>query len=258
MSTAVPGETPRSPLPRAALAQALATLFALASAGMLSRWLPRPLDWLELAVATGLLALPLSLCLRLPRWWLPLQLGFAPALYGASQLAIDPRFYLLAFLLTLLLLGNSVRDRVPLYLSSGAVWRRLAELLPNRAGARWLDLGCGTGGGLLQLARLRPDVTGVGVESSPLLWLLCRLRLWRQPRAQVAWADLWRVDLSGFDLVYAFLSRAPMAALWEKARAEMRPGSMLVSNGFTIPDACPSEVIELDDRHRSRLYVWRL
>lgn len=37
--------------------------------------------------------------------------------------------------------------------------------------------------------------------------------------------DLWKTPLDGFDVVYAFLSPAPMPALWEKARRRCLPAA---------------------------------
>lgn len=244
---------PRSPLPRAALAQvsglAVAAGVAAVGAGV---------DWSLLVWLAGAVAALAGVALGLPLWWAPLQLLFPPLVRAAQGLELDPRLYLLAFVLCLLVLGNSLRDRVPLYLSSRRVWEQVAGLIPAVPGQRFADLGCGTGGGLARLAALRPDVECVGVESSPLLWLFCRLRLRGRRNCRVLFADLWRVDLGAMDVVYAFLSPAPMSALWEKAKGEMRPGSLFISNSFQVPEATPSAVIEVDDRRRSRLYVWRL
>ena len=70
------------------------------------------------------------------------------------------------------------------------------------------------------------------------------------------WVSL--IGLGGYDAVYCFLSPAPMAGLWTKARAEMRPGSLLVSNSFDIPGVPADEVIEMHDWRASRLLLWRL
>jgi hypothetical protein len=49
-----------------------------------------------------------------------------------------------------------------------------------------------------------------------------------------------------------------MPALWEKARREMRAGSLLVSNTFVVPGVAPDRVIEVDDTRGSRLLVWQM
>jgi hypothetical protein len=59
-------------------------------------------------------------------------------------------------------------------------------------------------------------------------------------------------------VVYAFLSPAPMPRLWTKALAEMAPGTLLVSNTFTIPGVAPEQTIVLPGRSDARLYVYRL
>ena len=120
-----------------------------------------------------------------------------------------------------------------------------------------LDLGCGFGGVLRQLAGLRPDAKLDGVEIAPLPALVAWLRLHGVSQCRVRRGDFWRLDLSQYDLVYAFLSPAPMAALWEKVRREMRPGTVFVSNSFAIPGEEASLTVPLDARG-ARLYVWRL
>jgi hypothetical protein len=49
-----------------------------------------------------------------------------------------------------------------------------------------------------------------------------------------------------------------MPRLWEKARAEMRPGSLLVSSSFPVPDIVPEKVVEVADRRGTRLYCYRM
>jgi hypothetical protein len=38
----------------------------------------------------------------------------------------------------------------------------------------------------------------------------------------------------------------------------MRPGALLVSNSFPIPEATPQQVIEVPDRRRTQLYCYAL
>ena len=70
--------------------------------------------------------------------------------------------------------------------------------------------------------------------------------------------DFWRTDLARYDVVYAYLSPAAMPRLWAKARREMRPGSLLVSNGFEVPGVPAGRVIPLGDAMRSTLHVWQM
>ncbi|PWB56908.1 MAG: hypothetical protein C3F18_04775, partial [Nitrosomonadales bacterium] len=86
-------------------------------------------------------------------------------------------------------------------------------------------------------------------------WL--RMRLCPE-RCEIRWGSLWHADLQPFDVVYAYLSPVPMADLWRKIQREMRPGTLFISNTFQVPGVEPDEVVQLDDLHQSRLYLYRL
>ncbi|MBI2503405.1 MAG: class I SAM-dependent methyltransferase, partial [Candidatus Latescibacteria bacterium] len=206
------------PLARAALAQGGALGLVL-----LARWAGWRPDLPVLLVLHGGLALLLSAWLGLPRWWWPFQALCLPAALVLLRLELPSWVYLLVFLLLLLICWNAGGDRVPLYLSSRAAWRAVTQLLPAGPFA-FVDLGCGLGGLLGFLASQRPEGRFCGVESAPLPLLASWLRLRGRPNCQVRRADLWEVGLAEFGVVYCFLSPEPMAELWRKARAELRPG----------------------------------
>lgn len=212
--------------------------------------LPLP-AWLALAGAGAAL---LSRWLNLPAWWQFIGLAFLPLLWFTLQSEIEPTWFLTGFILLALTSLGAIRSRVPLYLSSPRAASALAARLPEHA--HLLDLGCGLGGPLARLNALRPDTTLQGVEAAPLNWLIARLRL--LGRARIRLGDLWHADLSRHDVVYAYLSPAPMPRLWEKARAEMRPGSLFISNTFSVPGVEPDEVVELHDFSSARLLIWRM
>lgn len=207
-----------------------------------------------LAVLIGLLAALLTTYWGLPVWWRAINLLFVPSMWLTSQFDIPPAWFLAGFAVLAATSLGVVVTRVPLYLSS----RRAAEVLASElpAQGRMLDLGCGFGGPLATVSRLRPDARLAGVEAAPLNWLIARLRL--RGRAEIRLGSLWQVKLGDADLVYAYLSPAAMPRLWEKARAEMKSGSLLVSNSFTVPEVVPVRVIELNDLSRARLLLWRM
>jgi SAM-dependent methyltransferase len=209
---------------------------------------------LILALLVGLVAAALASLWVLPVWWRLINLLFAPLLWFVLQADLDPGWFLAGFLLLTLTSLGAVRTRVPLYLSSARAARELARRLPE--GGSLLDLGCGLGGPLARVHGLRPDARLAGVEAAPLNWLIARLRL--LGRARIELGSLWNADLSQCDLLYAYLSPAPMARLWEKARAEMKPGSLFISNSFEVPGVQFDEVVELDDLSRSRLLIRRM
>jgi hypothetical protein len=219
---------------------------------------PMLLAWL-----CGLTAAISSLFFRLARWWLPIQLLFAPTLVLMLAMDLPPNLFLGAFLILLFVYWGTFRTQVPLYLSSSKVWHELERLLPAEkadSGFTLLDLGSGLGGVLTHLAKARPDGSYVGVEAAPFpfLWSWLRIRLGGCRNSSVHWGNLWDCDLSAYDVVFAYLSPVPMERLWHKARAEMRPGSLFISSSFAVPDQTPHETVPVEDLHRSTLLIWHM
>lgn len=198
---------------------------------------------------------------RLPIWWRYINLFFLPLVYLTLHVqtedGINPDWFLAAFVLLALTSFGAVRSRVPLYLSSPRAAEELAQRLPQQG--RLIDLGCGLGGPLARVNKLHPDANLTGVETAPLNWLLAKIRL--SGRATIRFGSLWTADLSTYDIVYAYLSPAPMAQLWEKARNEMKPGSLLISNTFAVPGFDADEIVEISkpgDLSHARLLIWRM
>jgi SAM-dependent methyltransferase len=182
--------------------------------------------------------------LFLPGLALGLAVGFAPA-WAALCLA----GLLLAF-------GGTQSTRVPLYLSSTAAIAELGRLVCAHRPRRVLDLGCGTARVLSALSRSHPEVVLEGVERAPLPFLVASARSFLQrTRFGIRWQNLWTVDLSAYDMVYAYLSPAPMPRLWDKAIREMRRGSLLISFQFCVPDVPPDQIVEAGGK---KLFVWRM
>ncbi len=219
-------------------------------------WRP---SWLAAGLVQGLLAASLGAWLGLARWWWWLNLLFVPALLLASGAPLPSWVFLAAFLLILLLNWNSLGERVPLYLSGAPTRQRLVALLSERApDFRFVDLGCGPGGTLLHLARRFPQAHFVGVETAPLPFAIAWLRCLGRGNCRVRYQSLWRTRLDQFEVAYCFLSPAPMAALWDKARGEMAAGAWLISNSFEVPGVVPDRLIELHDWRGTRLLLWRM
>ncbi len=210
-----------------------------------------------LVLVQGALAALLTPYLGLPCWWRWIQLLLPVALFLALGSGLHPAWGLAAFVVMWLIFANASKERVPLYLTNATTRRALAELVEGREGVRFIDLGCGLGGNVAFMAR-RPQVAvAEGVETAPLPFAVARL--WTALRGgRVRFLSLWRVDLSHYDLVYAFLSPEPMERLWNKAKGEMGPGALFVSNSFPVPGVEASEVWELADRRRTRLYIYRM
>jgi hypothetical protein len=215
------------------------------------------------ALISGLAAAVFSYFAGLARWWLAIQLLFAPALVVTLKLNIPSGIYLTAFLAMLLVYWSTFRSQVPLYLSSKKVWQTLEELLPPAEAGKsfsFMDIGSGLGGVLTHLATVRPDGHFSGIENAPLPYILSslRIKLGNYHNCTVHWSSLWACNLAPYDIVFAYLSPAPMEKLWNKARQEMHPGSLFISNSFAVRPHPPQYSITLDDMHHSTLHIWHM
>lgn len=248
-------------LGRLLLVQAIAAAVAAGIALGLSwlwHWVPPALALLvfdaALAAVISRLVFKMSLPWQIAQAALPLAAG------AVSQLAVPAWVWLVAFAVLALIYWNSPGGRVPLYLTNRATYAALAELLPEGGGFSFADLGSGLGGPVYALAKRRPDGAFVGFETAPLPYLAAKLRglVFRRPNARIAFANYRKRDLTPFDVVYCFLSPAPMPELYEKARREMRRGTRLISNSFAVPGHPADRVVEVDDRRGTRLHVWEM
>lgn len=213
---------------------------------------------IPLLLFQGLLAAAIGKLLGLSAFWLPIQMFIPLALvYGD---AVPAWVYLLAFVVIALVFWNSPTERVPLFLTNQLTRTALSKLIISNRAHSLVDLGCGTGGVVVELARQHRELFATGVETAPpifaIAWLNALLR--GRGRARIAYQSFWKSDLSTYDLVYCFLSPAPMARLYTKAKSEMRPGALLVSNSFAVPGLQPDQIIEVGDGRQTRLYVYRI
>ncbi len=237
------------------LRAALAVLLASLAAWALFAPLAEPGRW-ALAQAVFCLVIGRMLSLRGVRL-IALAL-FAPALLLAQQWSLPPWVWALAALLTFAIARNAPTQRVPFYRSSDEVSRVLSHWLPQ--GARLCDLGCADARMLFSLAHLRPDLVLTGVENAPLPWLAARAR-WclagRPANVKIVFGDLRRLPLTGFDVLYAFLSPAPMPMLWQRFRREADAGAWLVSNTFAVPAVPAERRLPLGGPLQTELLLWR-
>ena len=215
------------------------------------------MPWRETSLAIGGVALLFATLSRQPWWWRLIHAGFMPLIWATHQLAIDPGWFLLAAILLLLVYRGALTGQVPLYLSNKQTVQALADLLAERGDSRFLDLGAGLGSTTVPLADALPDSHFTGYENAPLTWLVGLLLSVGRPNIRWRWDDLWQAHLGDYDVVYAFLSPAPMPQLWEKVQAEMKPGSLFVSNSLPVPGATPDRIIEVDCTPPRPLYCYQ-
>lgn len=200
----------------------------------------------------------LSRALRQPTWWIPIHLSLAPATAAMLSLQIPSWIYLMAALLLALVFWGTVKGDVPLFLSSTAVADALQDIINRENAESMIDLGAGIGSVTVPLAKHHPGLKIESWERAPIPWMITTWRSRCQSNTTVVRQNLWTCNLSRFDVVFAFLSPAPMPQLGEKALREMRPGSLLVSSTFIVPDWVPETIVDLNDHMHTKLFCYRI
>lgn len=247
----------RAPAVRALLFQLLALLLTATFASVLLTFAGIELPILAAALLQGALAALLSRRSLAP-WWMAIQFLFPVAAVALNALHLPPAIFLAAFIFFVALFWSTFRTQVPFYPSHAAVWNAVSGLLPKDGPIRFIDIGSGFGGLVLHLAALRGDGEFAGIELAPLPWLASRLRATlRGSRGRFMQGDYNTLDFAQFDVVFAYLSPAAMPALWQKARSEMRPGSLLLSYEFPVPGTDPHIVLQCGRRDEA-LYGWKM
>lgn len=195
--------------------------------------------------------------LGMPVWWVWISLCFPAALVLAINAGDLPAWpFGIGFVVLYLVFSNTARERVPLYLTNRQTTGALLSLMQQRGAKRFVDLGSGLGGVVRALDG--EDRQARGVESAPMVWFVSVVLSKIERRGQILRQDIWSADISDADIVYAFLSPEPMPQLFDKARREMKPGSLLVSNSFAVPGVDATEIWELVDRRKTRLYLYEM
>lgn len=213
---------------------------------------------LLLVLMQALTAAIFSYWVGMDRWWHWIHLCFPLAIWSMLHFPISNEIYLAGFVVSLSLFWTTFRTQVPFFPSRPIVWQQVAELMPQDKPVRMIDIGSGLGDVVMHIAKLRPESHIEGIEIAPLPWLVSFIRArFRHSSAIFKLGDYRELDFSGYDVVFAYLSPAAMSALWEKARHEMRAGSILVSYEFEISGVIPSSHVA-GDKQSPAIYVWKL
>ncbi len=210
------------------------------------------------AILQGAVAALLTVWRQLARWWIFIQFFFPILIIAAQALHLPSWLFLAAFIISVAVYWSTFRTQVPFFPSSPSTWNAIAALLPAQRALRFVDIGSGFGGLVLHLSALRPESHFCGVEIAPLPWLASVIRTTlKGSRGRFSRTDYKKLNFAAYDVVFAYLSPAAMPALWKKARAEMRSGTLLLSYEFSIPDVEP-QIISLPDKNGASLYGWNM
>lgn len=119
----------------------------------------------------------------------------------------------------------------------------LFELARRAPGNKFVDLGSGDGRVVMEFARQGFD--SWGVEFNPALVLWSRIKIKNEKsknkniKAKIIRSNFWKIDLASFDIVYIYQLTSVNALLADKFKKELKPGAIIISAGFFLPNFEP-------------------
>ncbi len=138
-------------------------------------------------------------------------------------------FYVAATVFVLPLTGESI-----FRFTDRALVDEILALVPMRPGQRFYDLGCGEGRVLIA-ARRKYGVHAIGYEVNVCAYLYARLNIWwHGGGAEVRFQNFMHTDLSDADVIYCYQASGAIQQLRDKFNRELRPGTIVISNTYTI------------------------
>lgn len=199
-----------------------------------------------------------SFLLKMDWWWCAIQFFFPILILVFASSNIPSYYYLTAFIIFWLVYWSSFRTRVPYYPSKRSLLPAILKLLPPGKTIKFIDVGSGLGGLLIELSDISSDSQFAGIEIAPLPWMISYLRgKYCGSAVRFLFGNYEKLHFGEYDVVFAYLSPAAMPALWEKAKNEMRSGTVLLSYEFIIPNVKPDLCINMNANDPT-LYLWRI
>lgn len=138
------------------------------------------------------------------------------------------------------------------------VVQTMLELAEPEPGEHLVDLGYGDGRVLIMAAQ-RFGLVATGYDINPFWhwWVGARVRsLGLGDRIRLHRSDLFDADLTGADIVFAFLSQPAHDRLCPKLKTELRPGARVVTYQRTLPGW--DHALEREVRPGKKVYLFRM
>ncbi len=157
---------------------------------------------------------------------------------------------LIFFLILAMIMG------APAVFSKKPTVERMIDLLRLKPGKKVVDLGAGDG--RIVIAAAKSGLQAVGIEINPYLALLGYFNIINSGvghRAKIKLGSYWKIDLGEYDGVLVYGIPSMMRKLSAKLKAELKPGTPVVSNAFQIPEL---KLVKNEMVGSDRIYLYEI
>ncbi len=114
--------------------------------------------------------------------------------------------------------------------------QQMLDVANVQPGEKTIDLG--SGDGRIVIAMAQKGARAYGYEINPFFVLISWWNIWRLGlvgKAHVSVGNLWKVDLSSFDVITVYGISYMMEDLEEKVTKEMKPQARIITNCYSFP-----------------------
>lgn len=113
---------------------------------------------------------------------------------------------------------------------------KMVEFAKVKPGQKSVDLGAGDGRIMIAMAKAGAKAYGFEIVQKYVRRAKTNIaKEGLQGKAFVFQSDFWKEDLSSYDIVTVYPMALLMENLGKKLTQELRPGTIVISNGFKIP-----------------------
>lgn len=118
------------------------------------------------------------------------------------------------------------------------------------------ELGSGKAGFLRAVEQKFSNTKLTGVEYSFFPYFLAKIQIiLANSKIKLIKKDMFDVDLKDADVVYCFLMPEMMALLEKKFKTECRPGTLIISYHFRMPNTEPEKILK---EKKNSIYFYRI
>lgn len=137
--------------------------------------------------------------------------------------------------------------------------RKMLELANAKIGTRLYDIGCGDGR-MVHMAAKEFGARATGLELSPLIYLMAKIRLFFLfSRAKILFEDCRGYALHDAEAILCYMLPDFLKKVRTKFERELPDGCRVVSYAFKIDGWIPIHIEAKDDRaHHAAIYVYEM
>ncbi len=116
------------------------------------------------------------------------------------------------------------------------------------------DLGSGSGKILFYLSK-KYNITCVGIELSPLLYLYSKFKSLFFKRVKIKYGNFFQYDLSKADVIYIFLLPKNYDKLRKKLNSELKEGTKIILSCWPFENRKPNTIEKKENAITYYLYI---